>query len=121
MAIISLFCKPTGMERFISTTLNFFKQDTSLLYTSVLYVSVLACAGIGQDLAFSDFLTLSLCSRNIAMTCKKKSMCWKLYTLTSDQKKKKRSLRCVFRCKSGVHVIVNGAYGIDTGLSCFSS
>ena len=28
---------------------------------------------------------------------------------------------CVFRCKSGVHVIVNGVYGIDTGLSCFSS
>ena len=27
---------------------------------------------------------------------------------------------CVFRCKSGVHVIVNGAYGIHTGLSCFS-
>ena len=25
------------------------------------------------------------------------------------------------RCKSGVHVIVNGVYGIDTGLSCFSS
>ena len=28
---------------------------------------------------------------------------------------------CVFRCKSGVHVIVNGAYDIDTGLSFFSS
>ena len=28
---------------------------------------------------------------------------------------------CVFRCKSGVHVIVNSVYGIDTGLSCFSS
>ena len=27
---------------------------------------------------------------------------------------------CVFRCKSGVHV-VNGVYRIDTGLSCFSS
>ena len=27
----------------------------------------------------------------------------------------------VFRGKSGVHVIVNGAYGIDTDLSCFSS
>ena len=40
------------------------------LYTSVLYVPVLACAGIGQDLAFSDFLTLSVCSRNIAMTSK---------------------------------------------------
>ena len=51
------------------------------LYTSVLYVLLLACAGIGQDqrplarvgqdLAFSDFLTLSVCSRNIAMTSKK--------------------------------------------------
>ena len=40
------------------------------LYTSVLYVPILACAGIGQDLAFSDFLTLSVCSRNIAMTSK---------------------------------------------------
>ena len=28
-----------------------------ILYTSVLYLPVLACAGIGQDLAFSDFLT----------------------------------------------------------------
>ena len=37
------------------------------LYTSVLYVLVLTCAGI----AFSDFLTLSVCSRNIAMTSKK--------------------------------------------------
>ena len=42
------------------------------LYTSVLYVPVLAFAGIGQELAFSDFLTLSVCSRNIAMTSKKK-------------------------------------------------
>ena len=37
------------------------------LYTNVLYVLVLASAGIGQDLAYSDFLTLSICSRNIAM------------------------------------------------------
>ena len=28
---------------------------------------------------------------------------------------------CVFRFKSGVDVIVNGAYSINTGLSCFSS
>ena len=28
---------------------------------------------------------------------------------------------CVFRCKSGVHVVVNGVPRIDTGLSCFSS
>ena len=42
------------------------------LYTSVLYVPVLACAGIGQDLAYSDFLTLSVCSGNIAITSKKK-------------------------------------------------
>ena len=43
------------------------------LYTSVLYVPVLACAGIGQDLdlAYSEFLTLSVCSGNIAITRKK--------------------------------------------------
>ena len=62
-----------------------------ILYSSLLYVPVLACAGIGQDLAFSDFLTLFVCSRNIAMTSqkkfkKKKSICWKLNTLTPDQK-----------------------------------
>ena len=42
------------------------------LYTSVLYVLMLACAGIGQDLAYSDFVTLSVCSGNIAITSKKK-------------------------------------------------
>ena len=41
------------------------------LYTSVLYVPILACAGIGQDLAYSEFLTLSVCSGNIAITRKK--------------------------------------------------
>ena len=41
-------------------------------YTCVLFVPILACAGIGQDLAYSDFLTLSDCSVNIAMTSKKK-------------------------------------------------
>ena len=55
------------------------------LYTSLLYVPVLACAGIGQDLAYSNFLTLSVCSGNIAITSKK-SMCWKLIILTPDQK-----------------------------------
>ena len=54
------------------------------LYISVLYELVLACAGIGQDLAYYDFLTLSVCSGKIAMTSKK-SMCWKLITLTPDQ------------------------------------
>ena len=43
------------------------------LYTSVLYVSVLAFAGIGQDLAYSDFVTLSVCSGKIAITSKKKA------------------------------------------------
>ena len=58
------------------------------VYTSVFCAPVLASAGIGQDLAYSDFLTLSVCSRNIslAMTSKKKSMCWKLIALTPDQK-----------------------------------
>ena len=58
----------------IVVQLRSFSQPVSLvdLYTSVLYVPVLACAGIGQDLAFSDFLTLSVCSRNIALTSKKK-------------------------------------------------
>ena len=56
------------------------------LYTSVLYVPVLACAGIGQDLAYSDFVTLSVCLGDIAITSKKKSMCWKLIILNPDQK-----------------------------------
>ena len=43
------------------------------LYTSVLYVPVLACACIDQDLAYFDFLTLSVCSGNIAITSKKKA------------------------------------------------
>ena len=44
------------------------------LYTCVLYVPVLVCAGIGQDLAYSDFLNLSVCSGNIAKTSKKKQV-----------------------------------------------
>ena len=31
---------------------------------------MLECAGIGQDLAYSDFVTLSVCSGNIAFTSK---------------------------------------------------
>ena len=59
-----------------------------ILYTSVLYVPVLACAGIGQDLAFSDFLTLSVCSRNIAMTIKKiKKHVLEVKYINSGQKK----------------------------------
>ena len=52
-----------------------------------IHVPVLMCAGIGQYLAYYDFLTLSVCSRNIDLAVtSKKSMCWNLITLTPDQK-----------------------------------
>ena len=57
------------------------------LYTSVLYVPVLVCAGMKQDLAYSELFNLSVCSGNIAITSKK-SMCCKLITLTPDKKKR---------------------------------
>ena len=50
-----------------------------------LYTSVLTGAGIGQDLAYLNFVTLEVCSGNIA-TLVKKSMCWKLIIVTPDQK-----------------------------------
>ena len=57
------------------------------LYTSMLYVPVLACTGIGQDLAYSNFLTLSVCSSNMAITTKKKHVLEVNYiNLTPDQK-----------------------------------
>ena len=40
--------------------------------SSVFYVPVLACAGIGKDLAYSGLFTLSVCSGKRAMTSKKK-------------------------------------------------
>ena len=65
------------------------------LYTSVLYVPVLACAGIGQDLAFSDFSPCLSFSGNIAMTSKKKHVLEVKY-INSGPKKK----GCLHLCKA---------------------